>query len=47
MRHYATNRRVAGSILNGVTGIDMILQYGPGVDSVSNIKEYQDYSLER
>ena len=46
MRHCATNRKVTGSIPNGVTGIDIILQYGLEVDSVSNINEYQEYSLE-
>jgi hypothetical protein len=34
---WATNRNVAGSIPDGVTG--------PGVDSVSNRNEYQEYFL--
>ena len=45
-----TNRKVAGSIPAGVNGffIDMKSfrsHYGPGVDSVSNRNEYQEYFL--
>jgi len=46
----ATNRKVAGSISPGVTGIFMDIKslrshYGPGVDPASNRNEYQDYFL--
>jgi len=43
MRHCATSRMVGDSITDGVIGIF----YGPGVDSASNRKEYQEYFLER
>ena len=36
-----TNRKVAGLIPAGVTGIF----HGPGVDSTSNRNKYQEYSL--
>ena len=43
--HYATNRQVAGSILDVVIGIfqwqSFLSHYGPGVDSASNKYEYQ------
>ena len=47
----ATNRKVAGSIPAGVTGIFIDIKsfrshYGPGVDSASNRNEYQEYFLE-
>ena len=43
----ATNRRVAGWIPAGVSGyfIDIRSHYGPGVDSASNINEYQENFL--
>jgi hypothetical protein len=37
LRHCATNRKVAGSIPDGVIG--------PGVDPASNRNEYQEYFL--
>jgi len=50
LRHYATNRQVAGSIPDGVIGIFQWHNpsggnYGPGVDSASNRNEYQVYLL--
>ena len=39
---YSTSRKVAGSISDGVIGI---FHYSPGVDSVSNRNEYQEYFL--
>ena len=50
MRHCATSRKFAVSILDGVIGISsmilsFLLHYGPGVDSVSNTNEYQKYFL--
>ena len=36
LRCCATNRKVAGSIPNGVIGILHFTYYGPGVDSLSN-----------
>ena len=50
LRCYATNRKVAGSISVGVIGFFICIksfrsQYGPGVDSASNINEYQEYIL--
>jgi hypothetical protein len=42
LRHCATNRKVAGSIPDGVTGI---FQYGPGVDSASNRNDYHENFL--
>ena len=46
----ATNRKVAGSILAGASGFFIDIKsfrshYGPGVDSASNINEYQEYFL--
>ena len=46
----ATNRKVAGSIPAGVSGFFIEIKsfrshYGPGVDSASNINEYQEYFL--
>ena len=50
LRHCATSRKVAGSIPDGVTGIFHWLlsfrtHYGPGVDTVTNMNEYQGYLL--
>ena len=39
LRRCATNRKVAGSIPDGVTGI------GPGIDSASKRNEYQEHFL--
>jgi hypothetical protein len=42
LRHWATSRKVAGSIIDGV--IDIILpHYGLGFDTASNRNEYRDY----
>ena len=46
----ATNRKVAGSIPAGVSGIFIDIKsfrwhYGPGIDSASNRNEYQEYFL--
>jgi len=40
----ATNLKVAGSIPAGVSG-SFRSHHGPGVDSVSNRNEYQEYFL--
>jgi len=50
LRCCATNRKVAGSIRGCVSGFFMDIKffrshYGPGVDSVSNRNEYQEYFL--
>ena len=47
LRCCATNRKVAGSIPDGVIGIfhSHNPSDGPGVDSASNINEYQEYFL--
>ena len=46
LRHWATNRKVAGSIPDGVIGIfHWYNPSGPGVDSASNTDEYQEYFL--
>ena len=50
LRCYATNRKVAGSIPDGVIGLFIDIKsfrshYGPGVDSASNRNEYQEYFL--
>jgi len=50
LRCYVTNRKVAASIPAGVSGFFIDIksfrsQYGPGVDSASNINEYQEYFL--
>jgi hypothetical protein len=49
LRHCATNRKVAGSIPDGVIGIlhwqSFRPHYGPGVDSASNRNQYQEYFL--
>jgi len=50
LRCCATNRKVAGSIPAGVTGFFIDIKffrshYGPGVGSVSNRNEYQEYFL--
>ena len=50
LRWCATNRKVAGSIQAGVNGFYIDIKsfrsnYGPGVDSASNINEYQEYFL--
>lgn len=42
LRHSAINRKVAGSIRYGVRP-----QYGPGVESVPNKNDYQEYFLGR
>jgi len=41
----ATNRKVAGSIPDGVIGMFHESHYGPGVDLASNRNEYQEYFL--
>jgi len=51
LRCCATNRKVAGSNPGGVSvfSVDIksfLSHYGPGVDSSSNINEYQEYFLE-
>jgi len=48
LRCCATNRKVAGSIPAGVTGLFIDIKsfrshYGPGVDSAPNRNEYQEY----
>ena len=50
LRCCATNRKVAGSIPDGVIRISIDIKsfrshYGPGVDSASNGNEYQEYFL--
>ena len=50
LRCCATNRKVAGSIPEGVIGFFIDIKsfwshYGPGVDSASNRNEYQEYFL--
>ena len=50
LRCCAKNRKVAGSIPAGVSGILIDIKffrshYGPGVDSASNRNEYQEYFL--
>ena len=50
LRCCATNRKVAGSIPAGVSGIFIDVKsfrshYGPGIDSASNRNEYQGYFL--
>jgi len=50
LRCCATNRNVAGSIPASVSGFFMDIKsfrshYGPGVDSASNINEYQEHFL--
>ena len=45
LRCCATNRKVAGSIPDGVIVI-FRSHYGPGVDSISNTNEYEEYFLE-
>ena len=50
LRCCATNRKDTGSIPDGVIGIFIDIKsfrshYGPGVVSVSNINEYQEYFL--
>jgi hypothetical protein len=42
LRHYATSRKVAGSILDEVIGFFSIDTLGPGVYSASNRNEYQE-----
>jgi hypothetical protein len=50
LKHYATSRKVAGSIPDDVIGffIDIFFRphYDPGVDSAFNRCEYQKYFLE-
>ena len=48
LRCCATNRKVADSIPPGVSGVFIDIKsfrshYGPGVNSASNINEYQEY----
>ena len=48
LRYCATNRKIAGSIRAGVTGIFIDIKsfrshYGSGVDSASNRNEYQQH----
>jgi hypothetical protein len=50
LRSCATNRKVAGSIQDGVIGNFIDIKsfrshYGPGVDSASNTNEYQEHFL--
>ena len=50
LRYCATNRKVAGSIPDGVSGFFIDIKslrshYGPGVDSASNRNEYHEYFL--
>ena len=50
LRRCATNRKVAGSIPAGVSGIFIDIKsfrshYGRGVDSTSNRNDYQEYFL--
>jgi hypothetical protein len=50
LRYCATSQKVAGSIPDGVIEIfhwhkSFWSHYGPGVDSASNINEYQEYFL--
>jgi hypothetical protein len=50
LKYCATNRKVADSIPDDVTGIFPLTQsfrshYGPGVDSASNGNEYQEHFL--
>ena len=46
LRHCATSRKVAGSIPNGHWNFSSFRpHYGPGVDSASDRKEYQEYFL--
>jgi hypothetical protein len=50
LRHYATNRKVTGSIFSEVIGFFQLtesfqLHYGPGVDSASNEKWVKGISL--
>jgi hypothetical protein len=50
LRYCATNRKVAGSIPDGVTGVcPLTLSFrshnGRGVDSASNRNEYQEHLL--
>jgi len=50
LRCCATNRKVAGSIPDGVSGFFIDIKsfrshYGPGVDLASNRNEYQEYFL--
>ena len=50
LRRCATNRKVTGSIPDGVSGFFIDIKsfrshYGPGVDSASNRNDYQEYFL--
>jgi hypothetical protein len=50
LRYCAINRKVAGSIPDGVTGNFLLTysfrsHYGPGVDTASNRNEYQEQFL--
>ena len=51
LRCCITNRKVVGSIPAGVSGFFVDIKsfrsyYGPGVNSASDINEYQEYFLE-
>jgi hypothetical protein len=46
LRHWASRRKVAGSIPDDVPGIFHLHNpYGSGVDSASNRNKYQEYFL--
>ena len=50
LRRCATNRKVAGSIPVGVSGLFIVIKsfrshYGPGIDSASNRNEYRGHFL--
>jgi len=50
LRCCATNRKIAGSIPAGVSGLFIDIKsfpshFGPGVDSASNRNKYQEYFL--
>jgi len=45
LRHYATSRRVTGSIPDGVIHIILPAALWPSVESASKRKEYLDYFL--
>jgi hypothetical protein len=45
LRHCDTNRKVADSIVDGVTGFFSFTYYGLGFDRASNRNEYQKHFL--
>ena len=50
LRCCATNRKIAGSIPGGISAVfidikSFLSHYGPGVDSASNLNEYQEHFL--